>query len=143
MSSHLTETVEQTVQTPTRYKVVSLFKRKQGLSVEEFRHYYENNHTKLFTEYLAQPGIERYVRRYPTPIPNPISGKVIPAEYDVIMEVWFTDRQLYEDFISRKQLDGPGVDIIARDEENFLDRDSMSMNTVEEVDTKPLPRDPY
>ena len=123
--------------------MVSLFKRKKGLSVEEFRHHYENNHTKLFTEYLAHTGIERYVRRYPTPIPNPISGKVIPAEYDVIMEVWFTDRQLFEDFISRKQLDQEHVKIVAEDEEKFLDRDSMSMNTVEEFDTKPLPYNPF
>ena len=43
-------------------KVVGLFKRKPGLSMEEFKDYYENHHIKLFDEQVSHPGVLRYGR---------------------------------------------------------------------------------
>jgi hypothetical protein len=69
-------------------KIVGLFKRKPGLSVQEFRDYYEQKHLRWFHEHVALPGVLRYSRRYL----NQIDGMMqkLPTTtggYDVIMEV--------------------------------------------------------
>ena len=118
-------------------KVVCLFKRKAGLSHEEFRTYYENNHVKLFEDHLKQPGIERYVRRYLTPVADSISGQTRDSGFDVIMEVWISDPALFDAFYGGS-LDTAFREVVAADEAKFFDRDHMYIHTVDEVDT-PLP----
>jgi hypothetical protein len=114
-------------------KVVMLFKRKEGISREEFRDYYENNHAKLFEPYLRHPGVKRYVRRYLTPMPDQISGEFRDSGFDVITEVWV--EQDFFDLYYSESLDPEFRALIAEDEEKFLDRPQMFKHTVEEFDT--------
>jgi len=114
-------------------KVVSLFKKKDGLSDEEFRDYYENTHSKLFDEFLSVPGVERYTRRYLTPSPDSISGKVRHCGFDVIMEVW-CDEEWYDTYFV-KQPPEEFRALIAEDEARLFDRDHMFTCVVEEYDT--------
>jgi hypothetical protein len=74
-------------------KVVVLFKRKDGLSREEFIDYYENQHVKLFADKIPGSGIVRVVRRYFTPISAAFSGSDVPSEFDGILEIRFPASQ--------------------------------------------------
>ncbi len=106
-------------------KVIGIFKKRSDISNEEFRNHYENNHSHLFDPYLEDPGVKKYARRYLKPIAAAITGEVHDAGYDVIMEVW-CDEEWYERFF----VDQPPEEfrnMIAEDEERFLDRDSMQL----------------
>lgn len=76
-------------------KLVFLLKRKPGMSVVEFRDYYERNHRKLAEK--AMPGALRYVRRYVTPQPNPITSEAIELPFDVVMELWWPSRAAWDE----------------------------------------------
>jgi hypothetical protein len=76
-------------------KLVFLLKRREGMSLEEFRDYYETNHRKLAEQ--ATPDALRYVRRYVTPEPNPITGEPVELPFDVIMELWWPDRAAWDE----------------------------------------------
>ena len=69
-------------------------KRKPGMSVEEFRDYYENRHVPLCLKYVQ--GVSRYIRRYLDPQPHAESGTNEKLPYDVITELWFDDEQAYQ-----------------------------------------------
>ena len=69
-------------------KIVGLFKRRPGLSVQEFRDYYEKKHLQWFDEHIALPGVLRYSRRYLTQIDGMMQRlPTTTGGYDVIMEV--------------------------------------------------------
>lgn len=110
-------------------KVLSFFKRNPRLTHEEFRNYYETKHSKLFEKYLAMPGIERYFRRYLTPVSDSITGEVRDTGFDVVMEVWLSDPSWYDNF------DQDFRDFIAEDEEILFDRKNMYFHMVEEFET--------
>jgi hypothetical protein len=106
--------------------------------VEAFREYYEKKHVKLFEQHVALPGVLRFSRRYLTqidgmssPLPTTTGG------YDVIMEVWYKDPELFE---SMKRTPNPEFTKVAiEDEEQFLDRNSMTMYLSEDVESKDGP----
>jgi hypothetical protein len=122
-------------------KVVGLFKRKKGMSAEDFRDYYENHHIKLFEEHVSHPGVLRYSRRYLTPISGLASPMGMPKDggYDVIMEVWYSNRELFESF--RGQSDPAFSEMVKKDEENFFDRESMSIYLSDDCESKDGPWD--
>jgi hypothetical protein len=114
---------------------MAFLKRKDGLSVEEFKHYYENHHVDLFRDYLQDPGIERYWRRYLTPIQPTVAGRPVAQDsgFDCVFELWFSsNRGFYEDFIGGRIGDQKFKDLIAEDEEKFLDRKSIIFTVVED-----------
>jgi EthD domain len=119
--------------------VVGLFKRKPGLSMEEFKNYYENNHIKLFEEHISHPGVLRYSRRYL----EPFEGLALPLAapksggYDVIMEVWYSNKELFDSFKGQSNPDFS--DIVRKDEEKLFDRDSMVMFLAEDHESKDGP----
>src|SRR3546814_6109399 len=55
----------------TLLKLVALLKRRPGMTLDEFRDYYETTHSK-FAEPLKGGLAVRYVRRYFTPIVHPL-----------------------------------------------------------------------
>lgn len=122
-------------------KVVALFGKKDGLSSEEFRDHYENRHARLFAQVLEMPGVERYVRRYLTPLKDVISGETPSSGFDVIMEIWFSSRDTFETYYGTPQ-DPAFLNRIAADEEKLFDRNRMFLHTVEEIDSEiPTPPD--
>ncbi len=84
------------------FKVVGLFKRKPGMSFEEFKDYYENVHAHLGTPVFGAGGVQ-YMRRYLTPIPNPLTGEAAESDCDVIMEMWFKDKDHFEQTVGALQ----------------------------------------
>lgn len=63
-------------------KIVVFFKRKSGMSVEDFQHYWRTTHAGIVTK---MPGVRRYVQSHTL-----LSGyrKGEPA-YDGVAELWF------------------------------------------------------
>ena len=76
-------------------KMVTLLKRKPGMSMDAFINYYESHHAKIGEKYLASHAI-RYVRRYLHPLPESIMPVPTEQHYDVVMEIWFQDQSAME-----------------------------------------------
>ncbi|MEU9546565.1 EthD domain-containing protein [Streptomyces mirabilis] len=114
-------------------KMVGIFKKKEGMSDEEFREYYENVHCPLFNEYLKKPGVERWTRRYLTPIAPPITGEVADSGFDVIVEIW-CDETFYKSFFV-DPMPAEFRAMVVEDEKNLFDRDHMYMYLADEYDT--------
>jgi hypothetical protein len=117
-------------------KVMMFFKKKDGLSDEEFKDHYENEHTALFEKYLELPGVERYVRRYLAPIADTISGETRSSGFDVVTEVWFSDPKLFESFRQGTLYPEDFRQLIAADEATFFDRENIYWATLDEHDSK-------
>ncbi|MDG2004062.1 MAG: EthD domain-containing protein [Novosphingobium sp.] len=98
-------------------KLVFLLKRKPGMTTEEFRDYYETKHRKLAEQ--AMPGALRYVRRYVSPEPNPITGEAIELPFDVVMELWWKNRAAWDE-LQASIADSEIGRAIYADEENLF-----------------------
>ncbi len=112
------------------FKMVGLLKRRPGMTVAEFRTYYENNHRVIGEKYLTGHAV-RYFRRFLDTAPNHRGDPNEEPEYDVILEIWYPDRATYD--ASREILSQPDIiKEIIEDEEKLFDRPSMRFYVVEE-----------
>jgi hypothetical protein len=112
-------------------KFVCLLKRKKGLSFEQFKHYYENNHARLANSYLTKA--LKYQRRYlQSAMPGYMASEgELPGMYDCFTEVWFENRADMEAnlaVLSEKQ----AAAVVIEDEEKFLDRSQLRFFIVED-----------
>jgi hypothetical protein len=105
------------------YKILLFLKRRPGMSVEDFRSYYENHHVKLCEKYTV--GAARYVRRFL----DPVGGEEMP--FDVITEIWLEDRAVFEAVCEMTAKNEPPPEIVA-DEERLFDRAKSRTCTVVE-----------
>ena len=117
-------------------KQVFLLKRRDGMSMEEFKHYYENHHAKFGEKMLTNA--RRYVRRYVKPQKNPLTGEVIELDFDVVMEIWWDSK---EDCVAAGEAAvESGINkLVWEDEEKLFNTQDNRVFTVEERDTD-LPR---
>ncbi len=79
-------------------KQICFFKKRADMTMEQFMDYYEGKHSQLAKK-IGKPGIPnavRYVRRYLTPVSNPVTGQVHDPGYDCIMEIWWNSREDFE-----------------------------------------------
>ena len=108
-------------------KSIGLLKRQPGMSVSEFRDYYETKHRVIGEKYLSGFA-SRYFRRFLEPADGHSPDE---NEFDVILEVWYEDQDSYER--CRANLDRPEVraEIVA-DEEQLFDRPRNRFFVVEE-----------
>lgn len=116
-------------------KIACFFKRRPDITPEAFKKYYEENHSRLVRKYLNVPGVDRYVRRYLTPMRDPISGNSPDSGFDVIMEICFQDQDTFDMFYT-KPLDPDVIREFVEDEERFLDRSQLFFHVVDEHDTE-------
>jgi hypothetical protein len=108
-------------------KAVGLFKRKPGMSKDDFIAYYEEHHARI-GEKIVGGAATHYLRRYLYAF-GP--GEPEP-EYDVIMELWFPDRATLDARMAWITGDPAAVAERETDEENLFDRSTMLMYVVEE-----------
>lgn len=114
------------------YKILLLMKRKPGITMEEFKDYYENHHVPLAMK--SPSAATRYVRRYLEPQPHADSGTNEELPYDVVSELWFDDEEAWKatvDFLANNVMS----DEIVNDEMNLFHRPTMRMATVDECET--------
>lgn len=80
-------------------KQIVFLKKRPDLTMAQFMDYYETQHSQLARKLGAKPSLpnaQRYVRRYVTPQPNPLTGEVLDPGYDCIMEIWWNSREDFE-----------------------------------------------
>ena len=121
------------------FKIITLLKRRPGMSMAEFIDYYDKSHRLIGEKYLGGKAT-RYVRRFLHPFPNPITGETPEPEFDVVMEIWFNDRASFE--ATMASLGAPEIAAeIAEDEEKLFDRSKNRTFWVEEheSDMPPVP----
>jgi hypothetical protein len=125
------------------FKQVVFLKRRPGMTREEFRDYYENQHSKLHESVgegeSFMPTAQRYVRRYITPEKNPVTGEIHDCGFDCIMEIWWNSRQDFED--SMAHMGSPDIlPHIVADETKIFASHANPVVSVEECDS---PVGPY
>lgn len=118
------------------FKILLFMKRRPGMSVEDFRSYYESRHVPLCLKYTQ--GVARYVRRFLDPQIHAETGKNDEMPYDVITELWFDDRAIWEASVAHISTTIMPDEVVA-DELNVFDRPTMRMATVVECET-PMPQ---
>ncbi len=107
--------------------VVTLLKRRKGMSREDFRIYYETHHRRIGERVLAGYAT-RYVRRYLTP--NDGVDQICDA--DVVMEIDFPDEATRDACFA--VLGDPATQaMIAEDEERLFDRERIRTFSVSEA----------
>jgi uncharacterized protein (TIGR02118 family) len=109
-------------------KVLLFIRRKDGLSREAFRERYESGHAPLARRTL--PLLRRYARNYVT-----AESPGWEPDFDVVTEFWFDS---WEDWETTKAFAAsePGQ-VLANDEEVFMDRQSMRVVVVDLLESDP------
>jgi uncharacterized protein (TIGR02118 family) len=116
-------------------KMVALFKKKAGMSREDFIHYYETKHVPLILEVLPDT-FKDYRRNYilfdQMFFPDHMEGTPPPPPpFDMMTELWMESREKFDEM--NAAMSDPVIgDRVAKDEANFLDRSSMVMFLVDE-----------
>ena len=118
-------------------KTIGLLPRRPGMTVAEFRAYYETHHRVIGEKYLSGFA-SRYMRRFITPSPSRDTGETPEADFDVVLEIWYPDRATFE--ACGRVLSTPEVaaEIVA-DEERLFDRPRMRFFVIEEECESELP----
>lgn len=101
------------------YKTCFFLKRRAGLTVAEFRNYYETHHRVIGEKYLLQHAVY-YSRRYLSPLAE-IPAEGAPFGHDVMTEIWYPDRTAFEATMAILSQPDAMAEIIA-DEEQLFDR---------------------
>lgn len=110
--------------------VITLLKRRQGMSATDFREYYETHHRKI-GEAVLKGHATRYVRRYLTPL----DGEDREHDFDVVMEIDFPDAAARDACFA--SLGEPDVQaMIAEDEEKLFDRSRIRTFSVSECGSR-------
>ena len=112
-------------------KVVAFFKRKPGMAVEDFQHYWRTTHADIVKQL---PGLRRYVQNHPL-----LSGyKKGELPYDGMAELWYDNTDALRALAGSKELQATQAD-----EENFIDRATTGQIFTQEYVIKdgPIPSD--
>jgi hypothetical protein len=113
-------------------KQLVLLKRRPGMSLEEFKAYYETRHSLLGIKFM--PLCRRYFRRYVVPEPNPVTGEVLELDFDVITEIWWNTRADFES--TMREIGKADLNAIFReDEKHIFASHSNPVFTVEETES--------
>lgn len=109
-------------------KLMLHVRRKEGLTREEFRQYYESTHAPLASGVMAT--CKKYVRNFVIEEPHGTQG------FDCVTEFWFDIDGPFSEATGRLT-DAAQAALLAEDEARFMDRDSMRIVIVEEAESDP------
>lgn len=110
-------------------KLITLLTRRPGMSKEAFLDYYETRHRVIGEKYLGGRAV-RYFRRHLAPL----DGVRREDDPDVVMEIWFEDRESLDKTLAALMEPGPAAEIAA-DEERLFDRTRIRSFIVEECES--------
>ena len=114
-------------------KVIMPMRRKEGMTIDEFREYYETKHRIIGEKYLTGYAT-KYIRRFTNALVDR-SGNLSDPEYDVIMEVWYPDEATLK--ACGEKLSQPEIaKEIREDEERIFDTRYMRSYTVDEFESE-------
>jgi EthD domain len=109
--------------------LVTLLKRRAGMSREDYRAYYETRHRKIGERVLSGYAT-RYGRRHLTPA----DGADQDHDFDTILEIDFPDRATMDACFAAMADDTVMAEIVA-DEEKLFDRSRMRVFEVEDCES--------
>jgi uncharacterized protein (TIGR02118 family) len=115
-------------------------KRKPGLTLDQFKDHYENRHAPLAIKLIPQ--IVEYSRNYIVPDASYRPGhlanvnKEVAPDFDVMSEISFKSEEDYQKMVNTLN-DPKSGQILAEDEERFVDRKAVVMYIVDEKRTAP------
>lgn len=110
-------------------KLVMPMKRRPGMTIPEFREYYETRHRLIGEKYLKGYA-SRYMRRFTNPTVDR-DGQLRDPEYDVFLDIWYPDQATMD--ACGRSLSAPEVQREIRDdEEKLFDMRFMRAYIVEE-----------
>ena len=110
-------------------KLVALLKRRDGLTLEEFLHYYERRHAPLFARSIptdVADAIVSYTQNHAVAL----GGSAMDQSYDCVTEFRFDDLaglRRWSDWYL-----GPEGKVLRDDEENFMDTSRRVVVVTEE-----------
>ncbi len=110
-------------------KLVMPMKRRAGMSIAEFRDYYESKHRLIGEKYLRGYAT-KYIRRFIDPLPDR-NGVLSDPEFDVLLEIWYPDRDAFEQCGQRLRAPDVAAEI-REDEAQLFDLEHMRSYLVEE-----------
>ena len=113
-------------------KLVMPMKRRPGMTIPEFREYYETKHRVIGDKYL-KGFATRYMRRFTNPTVDR-DGVQRDPEYDVFLEIWYPDQETFE-ACGRKLSEPEIAKEIREDEEKIFDMRFMRSYLVEECES--------
>lgn len=109
-------------------KVATFLKRDAGMSLDDFRDYHEECHSRIHGGLLEY---STYCQRhYLRPAPYPLDGVLADPAYDVLTEIWFANRQRYEEGLAR--LLAHRIPFLSGSQPGTLDDSASRMAMVEE-----------
>jgi uncharacterized protein (TIGR02118 family) len=114
-------------------KLVALICKRDFISAEKFQEYYEKNHVPLIESLF--PTLADYKRTYllQSNMLNdalPLESESVKSPFDVITELTFDDEDGLDQFFA-KGAQEEVVDVIRKDEANFLDGEKTIMYRVQ------------
>lgn len=105
--------------------MITLLKRREGMSKADFIAYYESTH-RLIGEKVLAGYATRYRRRHL----HPADGQDAPHDFDVVLELEFPDQAACDAFFA--SLNEDLLREISEDEERLFDRSRMRSYIVED-----------
>jgi EthD domain len=108
------------------HTVITLLKRRNGMSKADFITYYETHH-RLIGEKVLTGFATRYVRRFL----HPVDGVDQEHDADVVLEIDFPDQATADACFAAMADEATMAEIVA-DEEKLFDRSRIRTFTVEE-----------
>jgi hypothetical protein len=113
-------------------KLVMPMKRRPGMTIPEFREYYESRHRLIGEKYLKGYA-SRYMRRFTNPTVDR-DGVLRDPEYDVFLEIWYPDQATMA--ACSQALGTPEARLeIRTDEEQLFDMRFMRSYLVDECES--------
>jgi hypothetical protein len=126
------------------FKQICFFKKREDMTMEQFIDYYENMHSKLAQRLGLSPSLpnaQRYVRRYITVEPNPLTGELLDPGYQCIMEIWWNNREDYEKAMKGLSANKEILALRLEDERQLFASNSNPIASVTEYDSPVGPND--
>lgn len=104
-------------------KLVYCITRKPGMSAEEFRRTWLDDHAPLVASYAAALGAAGYVQSHTRDDPANTAlqaGRGMEPAYDGITELWWEDREAFERAMTSPEAIEAGAALV-KDEARFID----------------------
>ena len=118
-------------------KILCFMRRKAGLSMAEFKSYYEEHHVPLIERHMAFYTEYRrnFVEERQHETEHMVQDQAFALPFDVLTELTYADEAMYQKNL--EALADPVIGALVRaDEEQFLDRASMRVIIADERRSK-------
>lgn len=101
------------------FRMISLLKRKSGLTHEQFREYYETHHRPI-----GEGAVAGYALSYERYYLYAMTSDGAPPSYDAVTQLCFPNRDAYDRCVSAVMTNPEKARMVIEDEQKFFDRET-------------------